>query len=385
METNDSTQGRHSTSGNAATEPQNRAALRQSEVSETAGRDSRDREAPWHRHRDVLDEWEAGADLLDWKILLNPAGRGHVHLEFRDDRVVGMQSAYLRRVLVRGEPKLAAEMGNSFTDPAYRGQGVFSRCIEAVSDHCRENGIDILYGTPNSQALPAVRGKRGYTVVDNARIGYLVKILSDAELARRVHRVVPLGPTVDMGLWSWARRAAFLEWPAPNSRTSLETRVVDHVPETIDGFWGCDRSGLALFTIRDGAYLNWRYLAHPHPYLCLGSFHQNQMVGFASMRVFEEATPVHCVLVDVAAHEDAEEILVSLYREAERIAARLGAGVLSAYCSQGSPYFRLLRRRGFRRRREGIAIAVSTTTSAGRGLTLTRDPWHVMAGDTDNV
>jgi GNAT superfamily N-acetyltransferase len=317
---------------------------------------------------------------------MNPAGQGHVHLEYIDDQVVGLQSVCLRRVLVHGEPRLVAEMGNSFTHPDFRGRGVFARCIKGATDHCRSTGIDIMYATPNDQSLPAVDGKRGHVVAANARFDHLLKILTDDEFVRRLREMAPfLPPRPDARLLSLTRRAAFLQWPDVSADQGLETQVIHRVPEGIDGLWGRDRSGMAFFTVRDAAYLNWRYFSHPYSYLCLGSFQGLQLVGFCALHTRRDDSSVRSTVVDLLALDDSEDVLMPLLRTAERVAAGLGAVSLTACCSYGSPYRRMLTRRGFRRRRHGIPLVVATMTPAGRALAATRDPWHIMAGDTDNV
>ena len=342
--------------------------------------------APWHEFRSTLDDWDAGSELLDWKTLLNPAGRGYVHLERRGEQLVGMMSVFLRRVLVCGELRLAAEMGNAFTHPDFRGQGIHARCVHALTKHCQENGIAIMYGTPNQHALPAVRNKRSFAVVDNASLRYLIKILTQEEFDKRARQTVPFLPaSVGSVVCPPAHRLVFRSRLRPRTSDGIKLEFVQSAPADVDGFWGRDRSGLAFFTVRDVAYLDWRYFTHPAGYVCLAAFDDRRVVGFAAARLFESQPPMSCALVDIMAENDSEDVVACLVGPLERTVVDLGASVMSACCSAGSPYHPILRKLGFAQRRRGISVIVHTGTMAGRGLASTRDPWHLTYGDTDNV
>jgi GNAT superfamily N-acetyltransferase len=89
-----------------------------------------------------------------WKLRDNPAGPGFVSLAVDGERIVGTTTVTRKHLYHRGRPMLAAEIGDTFTDPEYQRQGIFTALVKATRDRATAAGIEVIYGTPNPNSLP---------------------------------------------------------------------------------------------------------------------------------------------------------------------------------------------------------------------------------------
>ena len=88
-----------------------------------------------------------------WKIRRNPAGRGFVSLAIDKDRLVGTTTVTRKKIYFRGQLIDGAEIGDTFTDPAYQRQSIFTSLVIASRDRATEAGVRLIYGTPNIKSL----------------------------------------------------------------------------------------------------------------------------------------------------------------------------------------------------------------------------------------
>jgi GNAT superfamily N-acetyltransferase len=95
----------------------------------------------------------SGAYYL-WKLQRNSAGRGFVSLAMDGDRLVGTATVTRKKMRFNGQIIEAAEIGDTFTDPEFQRQGIFSTLVTATRDRAVASGVRLIYGTPNINSLP---------------------------------------------------------------------------------------------------------------------------------------------------------------------------------------------------------------------------------------
>jgi GNAT superfamily N-acetyltransferase len=94
------------------------------------------------------------AALFEWKHDQNPFGRSPIWVAVDGDRMVALR-VFMRWQFRRGEETLRAVRAvDTATDPAYRGKGLFMALTMHGLDALREDGVDFVFNTPNSQSLP---------------------------------------------------------------------------------------------------------------------------------------------------------------------------------------------------------------------------------------
>jgi GNAT superfamily N-acetyltransferase len=174
-----------------------------------------------------------------WKHLENPLGPSPMWVATVGGRVVGFRT-FLRWQFARTDDSrlLAVRAVDTATDPDYQGRGIFSRLTLHAIDELRDEGVGIIFNTPNTKSLPGYL-KMGWHIVGRPAVSVM--------------------PTGLHSLWqlAGARTAA--------SRNPVEMRVGE-APEAVFGdvdavarLFARVPSHIGLATMRTPEYLRWRY------------------------------------------------------------------------------------------------------------------------------
>jgi hypothetical protein len=130
----------------------------------------------------ALDESEfqdvrSGNDLTDrrrrWWCYENPLGGMFAVARFGDE-LAG--TCYLggKTLIIDGNETRAFEIGESSTEPAHQRKGVFSKVASLTTEYGYSQGAEIVYGTPNSQAMPGWRKLKFDIVTSSASWLFLI-------------------------------------------------------------------------------------------------------------------------------------------------------------------------------------------------------------------
>jgi GNAT superfamily N-acetyltransferase len=166
-------------------------------------------------------------------------------------RIVGMTAGSPRRITFSGRTVMAADLGDLFIAPDYRGHGLFRRLHDSTLAALKQRGVQVVTVQPGPPAVPALSRAFGYVplfpiaewmgIVDRKRaVGsatstwrrWLLRVLPSL-----VARPAPPGIEVEVG------SAAGLEGPPPSAQA-----------------WP------KVTTLRDAAWLEARYASGPTPY-----------------------------------------------------------------------------------------------------------------------
>ena len=177
---------------------------------------------PEHREdylRLLRGAWGEGAmsgSEFDWWFDGNPAGSLR-SVAVLDDRVVGVAGHSLYRVVLDGEEALASASVHAVTDPSARGRGIFVELERKHEREATERGVACVLAFASAPTAPLFLGPLGWTAIGKLRV--------------------------------WARPA----WALSPTRT----------PALGDGDAAADWPN---HIVRDGEYLQWRYLDSPRGY-----------------------------------------------------------------------------------------------------------------------
>src|SRR5262249_8542580 len=108
---------------------------------------------------------EEDARFFHWKHVENPFGASPTWVALDGARVVGFRT-FLRWCFDTsvGTPVVAVRAVDTATDPAYQGRGIFTRLTLGALDELREEGIALIFNTPNASSLPGYV-KMGWSLV----------------------------------------------------------------------------------------------------------------------------------------------------------------------------------------------------------------------------
>jgi hypothetical protein len=130
-------------------------------------------------------------------------------------------------------------------------------------------------------------------------------------------------------------------------RPKGEATLVEHFDEGFDELWLNTRDGLGISTIRDAAYLNWRFRDHPiYRYLTLGWRQNGSWIGYivcAERRLFGVDT---LLVVDILSPQ-MESVGAALIDAAIDEARRRGLGMVVALAVRGGRVRESFKSRGF--------------------------------------
>ena len=232
--------------------------------------------------------------FLEWKHFENPFGVSPMWVAVAGDRIVGFRT-FLRWEFVTpaGEVLRAARAVDTATDPSFQGRGIFTRLtLDAVAS-LPDEGVELIFNTPNGKSLP------GYLKMGWREVGRLA--LSVMPTSWRFPAVV-----------ATARQAAG-RWPLPTTRGESPLEVF--AQDGLDDLLAAQPSGRALRTRRTRQFLLWRYGNEARGYRVALLGDGDLAAGFAVFRRRRRGRAVEGVVCDVLAPHGHEPTIRRLVRE----------------------------------------------------------------------
>jgi GNAT superfamily N-acetyltransferase len=173
-------------------------------------------------------------DLFAWKHFDNPFGRSIILVAESGGAIVGLR-AFMRWELetARGERLRCVRAVDTATHPDHQRRGIFRTLTLAAVEHAREDGVDMVFNTPNP------RSGAGY-------------------LTMGWHQVGELGAMAAPGLRRPAAQAPVGSLPNPDGWVAKARPLRHHPLGSVD-----DRPARGLRTPRTPEYLAWRFSSHP--------------------------------------------------------------------------------------------------------------------------
>ena len=101
-------------------------------------------------------------DMWQWKHRNNHFGPSFVRVACDEDgMLVGMRAFMRWKFQVEGRPVRAVRAVDTATHPDYRRMGIFANLTRQVVEDSTENGVDLIFNTPNGSSLPSYRNIAG--------------------------------------------------------------------------------------------------------------------------------------------------------------------------------------------------------------------------------
>jgi GNAT superfamily N-acetyltransferase len=173
-------------------------------------------------------------DLFAWKHFDNPFGRSIILVAESGGAIVGLR-AFMRWELVtaRGERLRCVRAVDTATHPDHQRRGIFRTLTLAAVEHARDDGVDLVFNTPNP------RSGAGYLTMGWFEVGRL-------------------GVMAAPGLRRPGAQAAAGALPDPDGWVAEARPLADRPLAAV-----ADRPAAGLRTPRTPEYLAWRFSGHP--------------------------------------------------------------------------------------------------------------------------
>lgn len=340
----------------------------------------RDRDAVvsvWARNLQSHDESTHRAKF-DWYYLRNPLGRGRCWvLETQaDGQIVGTAGLGLRRLCVGGGRDALAGLASDFAvDPAHRSLRPALMLARAVVASLQD-GIDFIYGMPNSHSAPVFR-RVGYNL--DSHLQRYVKVLRVEKFLGRRLRVAALrrvlAGVVNPGVQIFSKET----W---RRRESARFEAVSSFDDRFDDLWRRASTGSGTLMERTSRFLNWRYGQCPfkrYTILALTPPDGRTVMGYA---VCDLRPDNQVALIDLFGEPD-DAVREELLARVIHWARAKGAASISCEFSGVHCLRQILDGYGFRFRGPRAAIAVHPG-AGGPNLEQLRDWWFLLADEDYN-
>lgn len=316
----------------------------------------------------------------EWKIINNPYRYGKIYLEYKDNIIVGSTTITPKKISIFNEEILAAEIGDTFTHPLYRRQGIFSRGVNACTNFAVSSGVKLIYGTPNLESLPGYEKNLGYAQCRFIHLRYLIKHL----------RFLPIIKTYAANYFSrrnekplkFSYAEQHKNFP-PDFKQSLNILTVNNIEDEIDGLWGNPR--YIFFTVRDKTYLNWRYSMNPDEYQILLAKGKGDYWGYLVLKLSQDGK--RGIICDYITFNDQMDVFHMLIKRAEQIFKEAGVDFIQVQCAFCSPYYHTLANYAYHDQGATYQqpIIIYSKSDCGKTLLSTDARWHFTASDADNI
>ena len=329
-----------------------------------------------------------GEEYYRWKIESNPYTHGLIYLDKRQGDIIGSTSITPKKIAILGESCLSAEIGDTFTHPNYRRQGVFTRGVTSCTKYGISKGLNVIYGTPNLLSLTGYEKKLGYSQCPFAKVKYMCKYLNVQPLERIALRKLKkywLSSTV---AHLYFRLLSFQSWLQKKEPTSSELTLkilpIEEFHWDVDGLWGYSREKHIFFTIRDKTYLNWRFFANPDKYTFLAAIENDTCLGYVVIKISNSHGLLIGTICDFVTWEDRMDIFHPLLQRAEKKLFAMGVHYIQVMCAEETPYFQRLYHSGYVIR-SSKPVIIFAGTEAGKQIIMKNARWHFTFADSDNI
>ena len=186
-----------------------------------------------------------------WKHEDNPMGRSLMLLAESDGQIVGVRALMRWKLALDGETVLAVKPVDSVTHPDFQRQGIFKRLTTAACEIAAEEGVQLIFNTPNANSMPGYL-KMGWRQTSAMPL-YIKPLRPLHSVARATQWKLNknrIAPPID----------AYFRTTPRNGKNTLE----EYGEEVKEVLAGQPRRSGALTTDQTLDFLHWRYASHPN-------------------------------------------------------------------------------------------------------------------------
>lgn len=226
---------------------------------------------------------------------------------------------------------------NTLTRKAYRGQKIFTGLAEQAYTQAKQNGFAFVYGAPNQNSYPGFMRKLSFKDIHHFPL--YARPLNPAQMVQE-----------RIGNKVLAAIAKPFTVFFPNKAVSvrgIEELTMDNV-KSMDLFWERIKDKYPIMSVRDAAYIRYRYLNVPrrtyYPYIAMES---GAPVAFAVGRIREVAGFQCGMIADflfLPGHEEiAKRLIKALVHRMKQEGASLAGCIILSHTAEA----KLLKKCGF--------------------------------------
>lgn len=323
-------------------------------------------------------------EYYNWKYFDSPTKGEHQYARIAEDKgkIVGLLAATCKKMKVGERVIKCAEIGDIFTHPEYRRQGIFTTLGKELCAELEDAGISLIYVRPNENSYPGLVSKL-----------YFEKAFYLKSMVLPLHVGKLLGHKMHLPSWFEKlidRITVKVIYKAKEPLLSSEITIsrVTHFDKDVSTVWESVSHDHDVMIVKDAAYLNWRYIRNPTDYVVLVAKDIGKTVGFI---VF--TTRVRSgYIVDILFPEERRDIAQSLLVRAINLLLQEGvnlvfAWVIKNFMQKPDTYYHVLRKFGFFPMGEYLNFVVRIISPEIEKISFLKTPtkWFLTMGDMDGI
>lgn len=295
----------------------------------------------------------------DWKFHANPKGlMRHVVAVHEDEGIVGAYSAIPYRIWSEGRVQTGSQGVDMMVRPEHRRAGTRPGLFTTLGLRFHE----MYCGAGEDEILYTYGWPMGNWRMGQKYLGYMN--IRDWDLT-----FLELGPDTPPR-------------PAPGD---LETRAVDRFGADVDALWASLQPQIGLATIRDAAFLNWRYADRPdhayHLYECRERS-TGTLRGIAVYTVGDFMRPNTGFIVDWLNEGNDVDAMRSMIAVIEQQAVADQVGIVASVWNHNDIRFLHLQHAGYKLKGTPYFLVLA---SFKYDTHFYRDNWYLTMGDSDLI
>ena len=321
------------------------------------------------------------ADYWSWKYIRKPGPEPIGYAAWSDGAAVSHASIVASQLLVGGEMVAAGQLGDLYTHPDHRGNGLAEDMLAHVERQAAADGIEMMFAFP-SEVGGLLISKRGYRELP-IRFSHYHLITDPSNFFDQV----------SLGALKKVAYGAMMAVKSPGRRsTPGMVSEVDEFPEDVDNMTERFEASFDITHRHDRRYLQWRY-ADPDGgrFRTLLATVDGRTAGVAVMRPYVIDGILYMDLVDLMADPVHPQAAQSLVAEAIKMAADEGAAEVQSWIPSDHPLVPFLIRAGFIKRtplanERRLRMFCHPGDAGGPASRVLQRPSlkaHIMLGDTD--
>lgn len=306
-----------------------------------------------------------------WKHYKNPFGNSIAIIAVTGDRqIIGLRTFMRWNFLIEGEEIRAVRAVDTVTHPEFRRYGVFSRLTNIALERVKQEGIDLIFNTPNQSVLPGYL-KLGWHYI--SLVQPLIKILNYPKFCSSY---------------------IFHRKTGHSSGQLAATDVLKNDLPTMDEFLKDTKGietlitsnnsikGARIFTQQSPKYFAWRYAGHDFGNYRVFSFKKdNSLVGCAIIRPSTRFSLKEVVLDELLISCTDEKMVSSFLTEFKK---NIKADYIITYFPSESFHRQILKKQGFFQvPRQGQNFTVNNLCSDLPTNPLDFQRWGLSMGDLE--
>jgi hypothetical protein len=282
------------------------------------------------------------------------------------------------RFCLSQRPVTAMVAVDAMTAPEHRRRGLLTAAFPLIHSAWRDHGIPFVLGLPNEQWGSRIRAL-GWQPLFPLR--WMVRPLRPMSYLARRLKVSPLERGFLMDAW-WNR----LMQSTLRRDPALQTERVTNADEGFDRIWARCRGEKMFSTMRDRAWVQWRFLASPmKEYRVTLARLAGEPKGYCVHRLVAGKNHHYAVLAEMFFSEHEPRVRNALLCDLIEDLLAAKADALMTLAVPGTRYYRWLRRCGFLPRAafsvELIALAQDLPLETMRR----GENWNLTGADFDVV